>query len=131
MDSKIDYKITIKNIEYYMQMVISATRNVNQQDLLANIRSIRSMFMNLFDLRTVLMDRFRAKSKLAKNKENNYIFAENICKYENYIIEAFCELIFKLSEDLFKPIFFKLHEWATINDPPKDRLITFYRTTLK
>jgi len=37
----------------------------------------------------------------------------------------------KLSEELFRPMFFRVYEWATMNDPPKDRLITFYRLTYK
>ncbi len=43
------------------------------------------------------------------------------------IIDTFAELTFKLSEETFRPIFFRLVEWACLNDPPKDRLITFYR----
>ena len=121
------FRMTVKNIEYYMHMVIAATRNVNQEDLLTNIRLIRSMFMNLFDMRAVLMTRLLSKSK----SKMNFTFAQSLSKYEDHIIDAFCELIFKLSEDLFKPIFFKLYEWATINEPSKDRLITFYRTTLR
>jgi hypothetical protein len=54
-----------------------------------------------------------------------------LCKNEDHIIDAYCELTFKLSEETFRPIFFKFYEWATINEPPKDRLITFYRTTYK
>lgn len=122
------YRMTVRNIQYYMHMVVTTTRNVNQEDLLTNIRLIRSMFMNLFDMRAILMSRLLSSGKSSKM---NFAFAQNLSKYEDYIIDAFCELIFKLSEDLFKPIFFKLYEWATINEPSKDRLITFYRTTLR
>ena len=125
------YRITAKNIEYYMQMLVIAIRNVSQEDLLANIRSIRSMFMNLFEFRITLTDQFNRCSKQAKNELKSFEFAETLCKYEDHVINAFCELIFKLSEDLFKPIFFKLFEWATMIEAPKDRLITFYRTTYK
>ena len=125
-NKKTPYSMTTNNIEYYMNMVIMAIRHVNQEDLLSNIRLIRSMFMNLFDFRTMIVSWYEAN-----NKDKNEQFYENVCKYEDHIIDAFSELIFKLSEDLFKPIFFKLYEWATANEPPKDRLITFYRTTLK
>ena len=123
---KTSYRMTVKNIEFYMQMTAAAIRNVSQEDLLANIRLLRSMFMNLFDLRSVLMQKLAAAGK-----HDDESFATTVCRYEDFVIDAFCELIFKLSEDLFKPIFFKLYEWATVNEPAKDRLITFYRTTLK
>lgn len=129
----VPYKITANNIEYYMSMVTMTIRHVNQEDLLQNIRLIRSMFMNLFDFRTLIVARFEAdvNNRKAKNQLQTNQFYDNVNKYEDHIIDAFSELIFKLSEDLFKPIFFKLYEWATANEPPKDRLVTFYRTTLK
>lgn len=46
-------------------------------------------------------------------------------------MDTFCEMTLKLSEELFRPMFFRVYEWATMNDPPKDRLITFYRLTYK
>ena len=47
------------------------------------------------------------------------------------MIEAFCELTLKISEELFRPMYFKMYEWSTANEPPKDRLITFYRTSFR
>jgi len=130
--SSLTYRITLKNIEFYMQMVVVATRTVSQEDLLTNIRLVRSMFMNLFEIRTVLMTEFKASTtKKSSSEAKIFKFASDLCKYEDHVIEAFSELVIKLSEDLFKPIFFKLFEWATMNEAPKDRLITFYRTTLK
>ncbi len=47
------------------------------------------------------------------------------------MIDTFAELLFKLSEETFRPSFFSLVEWATLNEPPKDRLIMFYRISYK
>lgn len=113
-----------------------AVKQSSHEDLLANIKAIRSMFMNLFDLRTNLSARLRnalvtGGEKKKKMKKLDSYLAHELGKYENYVIVAFCEFTFKLSEDLFRPIFFKFFEWSTVNDAPKDRLITFYRCTLK
>ena len=101
------------NLEFYMQMIKVAVKSASQEDLLVNIRTLRTMFMNLFELRSA-----------AKRQRD-------LCRLEDFVIDAFCELTFKLSEDLFRPIFFRLFEWATLNDPPKDRLITFYRLAFR
>ena len=113
-----------------MEIAKIAIRNADQEDLLSNIRILRTMFMNLFDLRTIQNQKSIKMESKKKVNFNDYV-TNNIGKYENYVIEAFCELIFKLSEDLFRPIFYNIYEWATINEPPKDRLITFYSSTLK
>lgn len=109
-----------------------AVKQSNHEDLLANIKAIRAMFMNLFDLRTNLSARLCAssgKKKMAK-KLDGYL-AHELGKYENFVVAAFCDFTFKLSEDLFRPVFFKLYEWSSVNDAPADRLITFYSCTLK
>ena len=116
------YKMKIKQVEFYMQLVRTAIQQSNQEDLIANIRQLRSMFMNLFEIRPNY-------AKIITKNES--LVTKEICKYEQYVINAFCELTFKLSEDLFRPIFFKMYEWATINNPPKDNQIVFYQTTLK
>ena len=123
-----EYKMRIKYVEFYMQIARLAIKQSSHEDLLANIKTIRTMFMNLFDLRTNLSVRLNEK-KVGK-KFDSFITKE-LCKYENYVLTSFCEFTFKLSEDLFKPIFYKLFEWSSVNNPPKDRLITFYRCTFK
>lgn len=129
------YKMRLKYVEFYMQIARLAVKQSNQEDLLANIKAIRAMFMNLFDLRTNMNARLRTAvttkgSKKAAKRMDAYL-AQELCRYENYVIGAFCEFTFKLSEDLFRPIFFKLFEWASVNNAPSDRLITFYRCTFK
>jgi U3 small nucleolar RNA-associated protein 10 len=123
-----EYKMRLKHVEFYMQIARLAVKQSSHEDLLANIKTIRTMFMNLFDLRTNLSARLNGK-KVGK-KLDSFITNE-LCKYENYVLTTFCEFTFKLSEDLFKPIFYKLFEWSSVNNPPKDRLITFYRCTFK
>lgn len=132
-----DVRMRIKHVEFYMQIARLAIQNSNQEDLIANIKTLRLMFMNLFDLRAnyIKMNKSLTSSKKGSSKKKQIslegFLTKEIGKYEDHVINAFCELTFKLSEDLFKPIFFKMYEWSTSNNPSKDRLITFYRSTYK
>ncbi|RNA28958.1 HEAT repeat-containing 1 [Brachionus plicatilis] len=130
MDSKDgEHKMKIKHVEFYMQIARMAIQNSNHEDLISNLKLLRSMFMSLFELRSASIRLCRG-SKVSKKKQSLEAFlSQEISRYEEFVIGAFVELTFKLSEDLFKPIFFKVYEWATCNNPPKDRLITFYRIT--
>uniref|UniRef100_A0A2K5CHB5 HEAT repeat-containing protein 1 n=1 Tax=Aotus nancymaae TaxID=37293 RepID=A0A2K5CHB5_AOTNA len=51
---------------------------------------------------------------------------EEIGKTENCIIDCLVTMVVKLSEVTFRPLFFKLFDWAKTEDAPKDRLLTFY-----
>ena len=145
----IEYKIKIKHIEFYAHIARMAIKNANQEDLLANIRTLRSLFMNLFNMRAGFLK--YNKKLLEQSSSNNAkkalklkskaatldsFLIKQLSMHENHVINAFAELTFKLSEDLFRPIFFSLYDWATTatsdNDyASKDRLLTFYRTTFK
>jgi hypothetical protein len=127
-------QMNLKHVQFYMQIVRTAIQKASQEDIVSNIRMLRTMFTNLFDLRT---NNAKTMSKKVKNvikklgKKFESFMTNELNKYENFVIEAFCEFTYKLSEDLFRPIFFKMYEWATANEPPKDRQITFYRATFR
>ncbi|KAF3823874.1 hypothetical protein GH733_006878 [Mirounga leonina] len=59
----------------------------------------------------------------AQHSENDL---EEIGKTENCIIDCLVAMVVKLSEVTFRPLFFKLFDWAKTEDAPKDRLLTFY-----
>ncbi|XP_013379865.1 HEAT repeat-containing protein 1-like, partial [Lingula anatina] len=51
----------------------------------------------------------------------------DILKIEECVIKPVIAMIMRLSEATFRPMFFKLFDWATRLETTKDRLITFYR----
>ncbi|XP_023604331.1 HEAT repeat-containing protein 1 isoform X4 [Myotis lucifugus] len=51
---------------------------------------------------------------------------EEVGKTESHIIDCLVAMVVKLSEVTFRPLFFKLFDWAKTEDAPKDRLLTFY-----
>ncbi|XP_019507348.1 PREDICTED: HEAT repeat-containing protein 1 [Hipposideros armiger] len=59
----------------------------------------------------------------AQHPENDL---EEVGKTENCIIDCLVAMVVKLSEVTFRPLFFKLFDWAKTEDAPKDRLLTFY-----
>nr|XP_056709237.1 HEAT repeat-containing protein 1 [Euleptes europaea] len=52
---------------------------------------------------------------------------EDVGKIEFHIITCLISMIMKLSEISFRPLFFKLFDWAKTEDASKDRLLTFCR----
>lgn len=47
---------------------------------------------------------------------------------ENHVIKALVAFVLKLSETSFRPLYFRLYEWATrLNENNKERTITFYK----
>lgn len=46
---------------------------------------------------------------------------------EEHIINCITATVMKLSEVTFRPLFFKLFDWAKTEDSSRDRLLTFYR----
>lgn len=61
--------------------------------------------------------------------ENTQLTLDEISQIEGHIIKAFNCLILKLSESNFRPLYYKLFDWATRNSEDKDRSITFYRVS--
>ncbi|XP_074079057.1 HEAT repeat-containing protein 1 isoform X2 [Macrotis lagotis] len=50
---------------------------------------------------------------------------EEVGQTEGCIINCLMSMVMKLSEVTFRPLFFKLFDWARTEDAPKDRLLTF------
>lgn len=53
--------------------------------------------------------------------------AEYIDEVEGHVVEAFVALILKLSESSFRPLYFKVYDWAIRESEDKNCTITFYR----
>lgn len=53
--------------------------------------------------------------------------AADVCVIEPAVISATISLVLKLSESTFRPLYYKIFNWAFQSDVNKDRSITFYR----
>ncbi|CAK6442246.1 unnamed protein product [Pipistrellus nathusii] len=83
---------------------------MKKEELTSHQSQLTAFFLEALDFR-------------AKHPENDL---EEVGKTESHIIDCLVAMVVKLSELTFRPLFFKLFDWAKTEDAPKDRLLTFY-----
>ncbi|KAJ8794082.1 hypothetical protein J1605_019074 [Eschrichtius robustus] len=108
------YKQIEKNWKNLMGPFMSILREhigvMRKEEVASDQPQLTTFFLEALDFR-------------AQHSENDL---EEIGKTENYIIDCLMAMVVKLSEVTFRPLFFKLFDWAKTEDAPKDRLLTFY-----
>lgn len=87
------------------------------------------------DLGTFFVDALQYRSDNSSSK-SDVADTAMITAQEDHIIRAFVALVMKLSESSFRPLYFKIHDWAAIrsaddDDQTIERAITFYRYSLQ
>ncbi|XP_012586409.1 PREDICTED: HEAT repeat-containing protein 1 [Condylura cristata] len=107
------YKHIEKNWKNHMGPFMSILRDhigtMKKEELTSHQSQLTVFFLEALDFR-------------AQHPENDL---EEIRKTENCIIDCLVAMVVKLSEVTFRPLFFKLFDWAKAEDAPKDRLLTF------
>ncbi|KAM5301721.1 HEAT repeat-containing protein 1 isoform 1-T2 [Glossophaga mutica] len=83
---------------------------MKKEELASHQPQLTTFFLEALDLR-------------AQHPESDL---EEVGKTESCIIDCLVAMVVKLSEVTFRPLFFKLFDWAKTEDAPKDRLLTFY-----
>ncbi|XP_058398947.1 HEAT repeat-containing protein 1 isoform X3 [Diceros bicornis minor] len=108
------YKQIEKNWKNHMGPFMSILQEhigvMKKEELTSHQSQLTVFFLEALDFR-------------AQHSENEL---EEIGKTENCIIGCLVAMVVKLSEVTFRPLFFKLFDWAKTEDAPKDRLLTFY-----
>ncbi|XP_016055352.1 PREDICTED: HEAT repeat-containing protein 1 [Miniopterus natalensis] len=108
------YRHIQKHWENYMGPFMSILQAhigvMKKEELTSHQSQLTAFFLEALDFR-------------AQHPENDL---EEVGKTENYIIDCLVAMVVKLSEVTFRPLFFKLFDWAKTEDAPKDRLLTFY-----
>ncbi|KAF9385202.1 HEAT repeat-containing protein 1 [Podila verticillata] len=103
--------------------LVSQTINAMPRDVIAvNYKQIFKFFLGAFDFRRAYGHRDQKHSK-------------SVAAIEEAVIQAFMQLVMKLNETLFKPLFLKTLDWATTElqvakagfQDMQDRLIFFYK----
>ncbi|XP_034365745.1 HEAT repeat-containing protein 1 [Arvicanthis niloticus] len=83
---------------------------MKKEELLSHQSQMTTFFLEALDFR-------------AQHSEDDL---QEVGKTESWIIDCLVAMVVKLSEVTFRPLFFKLFDWAKTEDAPKDRLLTFY-----
>uniref|UniRef100_A0A667HQ23 HEAT repeat-containing protein 1 n=1 Tax=Lynx canadensis TaxID=61383 RepID=A0A667HQ23_LYNCA len=108
------YKQIEKNWKKHMRPFMSILQEhigvMKKEELTSHQAPLTMFFLEALDFR-------------AQHSEDDL---EEIGKTENCIIDCLVAMVVKLSEVTFRPLFFKLFDWAKTEDAPKDRLLTFY-----
>ncbi|XP_062066669.1 HEAT repeat-containing protein 1 [Lepus europaeus] len=108
------YKQIEKNWKNHMGPFMSILQEhigvMKKEELTSHQSQLTSFFLEALDFR-------------AQHSENDL---EEVGKTENCIVACLVAMVVKLSEVTFRPLFFKLFDWAKTEDAPKDRLLTFY-----
>lgn len=110
------YKYLIDEMEYtaigpLMQLLLDSFKHVNGSDIAPHQTDLSAFFIHALQLRS-------------NNKE---IDEHIISTQEDHIINAFIGLVLKLSESSFRPLYYKVHDWAIKDNSSFDRAITFFR----
>ncbi|XP_059533364.1 HEAT repeat-containing protein 1 isoform X1 [Myotis daubentonii] len=108
------YKHTQRDWRNHMGPLMSILQEhigvMKKEELTSHQSQLTTFFLEALDFR-------------ARHPENDL---EEVGKTENHIIDCLVAMVVKLSEVTFRPLFFKLFDWAKTEDAPKDRLLTFY-----
>uniref|UniRef100_A0A2K5Z1K5 HEAT repeat-containing protein 1 n=1 Tax=Mandrillus leucophaeus TaxID=9568 RepID=A0A2K5Z1K5_MANLE len=108
------YKQIEKNWKNHMGPFMSILQEhigvMKKEELTSHQSQLTAFFLEALDFR-------------AQHSENDL---EEVGRTENCIIDCLVAMVVKLSEVTFRPLFFKLFDWAKTEDAPKDRLLTFY-----
>ncbi|KAM6218768.1 HEAT repeat-containing protein 1 isoform 2-T2 [Rhynchocyon petersi] len=108
------YKQIMKNWKDHLGPFMSILQEhigVMKKDVLTSHQAqLTSFFLEALDFR-------------AQHSEHDL---EEVGKTESCVIDCLVTMVVKLSEVTFRPLFFKLFDWAKTEDAPRDRLLTFY-----
>ncbi|XP_012864684.1 PREDICTED: HEAT repeat-containing protein 1 [Dipodomys ordii] len=83
---------------------------MKKEELLSHQSQLTNFFLEALDFR-------------AQHSENDL---EEVGEAEGHVIACLVAMVVKLSEATFRPLFFKLFDWAKTEDAPRDRLLTFF-----
>ncbi|TIB13965.1 hypothetical protein E3P88_01328 [Wallemia ichthyophaga] len=105
-------------VEAFLYLFKRGLHSADRSYIMDNHKKLFKMFLEVFDIRTI-----------AKEKNMDVVLVEDSA------IEAFAEMVVKINESTFRPVFKRLYDWAVIDlaedatkkDAFDARRITFYR----
>ncbi|EJD43874.1 hypothetical protein AURDEDRAFT_185221 [Auricularia subglabra TFB-10046 SS5] len=99
----------------FFDIVKRAVQNASRSDVQAHLKALSKLFLGAFDLR---------------NTEAQVPLAEFSEEAEDMVIQAFLQLVIKLNEIAFTPVFRQFYDWAYSEDTASTRFrkVTFART---
>lgn len=100
-------------VAFVMNTLSESFVNISNADFSAHQIDLTNFFLEALQFRSDIV-------------EDNITETE-IEAVESHIFNAFVSLVLKLSESSFKPLYYRLFDWAATSSSNKNRSITFYR----
>nr|XP_033335070.1 HEAT repeat-containing protein 1 [Megalopta genalis]XP_033335071.1 HEAT repeat-containing protein 1 [Megalopta genalis] len=104
-----------------MTVLAESFNNVQPNELSAAIPDLGTFFLKVLQLREDL------PSTTESMETDDQLTLEDVVVVEESASKALVALVLKLSEAMFRPLYYKLYDWAARNPQHKQRSITFYR----
>ncbi|XP_060517602.1 HEAT repeat-containing protein 1 [Cylas formicarius] len=92
----------------FMDILAEGLRQASGADIATNLPALTSFFLNALEFR----------GRCGSEEEAGVV--------EREVIKTLLVVILKLSEQTFRPLFYKIYEWASHDEDRTGRLITFY-----
>lgn len=100
-------------IAFVMNTLSESFANISNADFTAHQKDLTNFFLDALQFRCEITE--------------DDISESDIQNVEEHIFKAFVTLVLKLSESSFKPLYYRLFDWAATSSLNKNRSITFYR----
>uniref|UniRef100_T1J0A3 HEAT repeat-containing protein 1 n=1 Tax=Strigamia maritima TaxID=126957 RepID=T1J0A3_STRMM len=107
--------ITLKStqsLSTLMSILAECIVTMDKETRASNLNTLQSFFLHILDYRS-------------QHPEGD------VAGLEESLFEPVLALVMKLSESNFRPLFYKIYNWASQAEAPKERSITFYHLTDK
>lgn len=108
-------------VDPLMNVLADSFANAQAADLNTSIQSLAGFFLKVLQFREDL-------TAGTGNVDDEAL--KSIAQIEESASKALVTLVLKLSEATFRPLFYRLYDWAARNPNKKLRNITFYRCIL-
>ncbi|KAG9436042.1 HEAT repeat-containing protein 1 isoform X3 [Apis mellifera carnica] len=115
-------KKTYKCIPALMNVLAESFNNVQPIDINTAIPDLGTFFLKILQFREDLFN-----SEDLMEIDESELIMEDVIIVEESASKALVALVLKLSETTFRPLYYKLYDWAARNPQYKLRNITFYR----
>jgi U3 small nucleolar RNA-associated protein 10 len=110
-----------KYIPSLMNVLTESLNNIQLLELNSSISDLATFFLKVLQ--------FREEVRVSKSEMEivDNVTLLDINNVEESASKSLVALILKLSETTFRPLYYKLYDWAARNPLQKHRNITFYR----
>lgn len=105
-----------------MNVLAESFNNVQPTDINAATPDLGTFFLKILQFRE---DFFNSEDVM--EVDGSELIKEDVIIVEESASKALVALVLKLSETTFRPLYYKLYDWAARNPQYKLRNITFYR----